>query len=133
MKNAVFFFATVITLLFASSATLCAQKTATWKGGTPGRPNEWNCPTNWKEGRVPNEFSQVLIPDVSSSTFHNPVLKEGKVEIWSLQILSGASLRIGKYAGLILLEQDEQPYLAFGEGVLQQGTMEDTLIFLATR
>jgi hypothetical protein len=133
MKNAVFFFATVITLMFGSSATLCAQKITTWKGGTPGRPNEWNCPSNWKEGRVPNEFSQVLIPDVSSSTFHNPVLNEGEVEIWSLQILSGASLRIGKYASLFLLEQEEHPYMAFGEGVLQQGAMEDSLIFVASR
>ena len=133
MKNAIIFFATVITLMLGSSANLCAQKIATWKGGTPGRPNEWNCPTNWKEGRVPNEFSQVLIPDVSSSTFHNPVLNEGEVEIWSLQILSGATLRIGKYAGLILLEQDEQPYTAFGEGVIRQGAVEDTLIFVAVR
>ena len=130
MKNAVFFFATVMTLLFASSTSLCAQKTATWKGGTPGRPNEWKCSTNWKEGRVPDEFSRVLIPDVSSSTFHYPVLHEGEVEVWSLQILSGATLRIGKHANLILLEQEEHPFMAFGEGGLQQGIQENSLIFL---
>lgn len=133
MKNTIFFFATVITLMFGFSASICAQKIATWKGGTPGKPNEWNCPGNWKEGRVPNELSQVLIPDASTGTFYNPVLNEGGVEIWSLQILPGGTLRIGKYASLTLLEQEEHPFVAFGEGILKHGTLEDSLVFIAFR
>ncbi len=129
MKKSIVCFAA--TLLLVSVHALCAQKIATWKGGTPGRPAEWNCPTNWKEGRTPNEFSQVIIPDVSSSTFHNPVLKEGEVEIWSLQILSGAMLHIGENASLIVIEQDSRAFIAFGEGIIQSGSMPDGLVFVA--
>lgn len=130
MKNVRILFVAFIALLLCS-ASLFAQKTATWKGGTPGRPEEWNCPTNWNEGRVPDEFSRVIIPDVSTSTFHNPVLNEGEVEIWSLQILSGATLRIGKHASLVATCQDSRAFLAFGDGIIRQSaTMQDSLVFV---
>ena len=116
-------------LFFTLSTTALAQKVATWKGGTPGQAAEWNCPANWKEGQVPNEFSQVIIPDVSTSTFNNPVLASGEVEVWSIQIYSGASLRIGKNARLIALEQEELGTLAWGEGVLRPGTPPNTVDF----
>lgn len=116
MKNILFF-----VILLAFSFSIHAQKPATWKGGTPGRPTEWNCATNWKEGRVPNEFSQVIIPDVSSSTFSNPVLNSGEVEIWSLQILSGATLKIGKSASLIATEQDSRAFMVLRGGDVRQG------------
>jgi len=125
MRNILFFAA----LILVSQTTLLAQKTATWKGGTPGKPTDWNCAANWKEGRVPNEFSQVIIPDVSSSTFSNPVLASGEVEIWSLVIHTGASLRIGKKARLIATEQEEHQYLAWGEGVLREETLQQQLHF----
>jgi len=131
MKNVRILFVSFFALLLCS-ASLCAQKTATWKGGTPGRPAEWNCPTNWKEGRVPDEFSRVIIPDASTSTFHNPVLNEGEVEVWSLQILSGAMLCIGKNASLIATEQGSRAFIASGEGIIRQSaTMQDSLVFLA--
>jgi len=81
---------------------------------------------------VPDEFSRVIIPDASTSTFHNPVLKEGEVEVWSLQILSGAMLCIGKNASLIATEQGSRTFIASGEGIIRQSaTMQDSLVFLA--
>lgn len=125
MRNILFFTA----IILMSHTALLAQKTATWKGGTPGNPNEWNCAANWKEGRVPNEFSQVIIPDVSSSSFSNPMITSGEVEVWSIQIHTGAFLKIGKNARLIALEQEEHGTLAWGEAVLQPGTPPQQLEF----
>jgi len=118
-------------LLFTLSTTALAQKVAIWKCGTPGKPAEWNCATNWKEGQLPNEFSQVIIHDVSTSTFNNPVLASGAVEVWSIQIHSGASLRIGKNARLIALEQEEHRVLAWSEGVLRPGTSPQRVDFVS--
>jgi hypothetical protein len=123
MKNALVFTA----LLF--SLSLHAQKIATWKGGAPGHTTDWNYPANWEENRVPNEFSQVIIPDVSSSTFSNPVLDGEAVEIWSLQIFSGASLRIGKSARLIVTGQDSRAFMAMVEGEVRPGTTANNLVF----
>lgn len=86
-----------------------AQRTATWKGGTLGRPSEWNCPSNWKEGRVPDEFSQVVIPDVSTSTFYYPQISQGAVEVASLQCAPNARLRLLGNARLITLDTQPQP------------------------
>lgn len=131
MKSPALFFArlTFTALLLTLCASAFSQKIATWKGGTPGRPTEWNCATNWKEGQVPNEFSQVIVPEVATSTFSNPVLTAGEVVIWSLLIHTGASLRIGKNARLIATEQEEHGIMAWGEGMLRQGTPPDTLAF----
>ncbi len=126
MRNILFFAAFIL----ISQTALFAQKTAIWKGGTPGKATDWNCAANWKEGRVPNEFSQVIIPDVSSSTHSNPVLTNGEVEIWSILIHTGATLRIGKNARLIATEQEERGYLAWGEGVLQPDTLQQQLNFV---
>ncbi len=107
MKNTVLCFATVITLLFGCQVTLNAQKTNTWKGGAPGRVNDWYCAANWSRGVVPNEFSNVLIPDVSTSTHATPVIKNGHVEINALRLESGACLTIGQAAELTVLETAE--------------------------
>ena len=87
----------------------------------------------YEENRVPNEFSSVIIPDVSTSTFSNPVLAGGQVEIWSLQILSGAQLRIGKSAGLIVTGQDSRAFMALEEGEVKRGPAPDQLVFAAAK
>jgi hypothetical protein len=94
----------IIALFSLISLSAQAQITATWKGGTPGKTTDWNCPTNWEEGRVPNAFSKVVIPDVSTSTFSYPVLKEGTVEIASLQCASNARLTTLGNARVIYLD-----------------------------
>ena len=129
MKNAILFFATTITLLFGFQSSLFAQKTATWKGGTPGKPSEWFCATNWEEGRVPNEFSAVIIPDVSTSTFSDPILNGGEVEIQSLEVHSGASLKIGKNARLVSTWQNGESFVAWGGTIIRQGAQADSIDF----
>lgn len=106
MKNASFFFAATITLLLGFQVSLSAQKTATWKGGQAGKATDWNCAANWKEGRVPDEFSNVVVPDVSTSTFSFPIIEKGEVEVWSLQCLPGAHLTVSNKARLIILESE---------------------------
>jgi hypothetical protein len=101
MKN-FFFFAAII--LFSPTALL-AQKSTTWKGGTPGKPNDWNCASNWSDGRVPNEFSDVTIPNLSSETY--PVIKKNVEEINALFLMSATSLRVEKKGALTVSERVE--------------------------
>lgn len=129
MRNTLFF--SCFIALFLAAFTANAQKIATWKGGAPGHATDWNYPANWEEGRVPNEFSWVIIPDVSTSTFSNPVLNDGAVEVWSLQIFSGATLHIGRAARLMVTGQDSRMPLAFGEGEVKQGAVANSLVFAA--
>lgn len=115
-------------VLFALTAfttlTAQAQKVATWKGGTPGRPSDWNCPTNWKEGRVPDEFSQVIIPEISTSTFSYPVLDKGEVEVESLSCSPGARLTLKNKARVLVLEPSN-----FGEQIREQSQTGMAAVF----
>lgn len=80
-----------------------AQRTITWKGGTPGMKNDWYCPQNWSTASVPDEFSDVIIPDVSTTTFAAPVIKTGDVEINSIEIHTNASLTISCMARVVVI------------------------------
>ncbi len=92
MKIALFIIS--IFLFSGSPISLFSQKTATWQGGAPGRPTDWNCAKNWKEGRVPDDFSNVIIPGVSTTTCASPVISGGKVEVNALFLTSSATLTI---------------------------------------
>ena len=92
-KNVKWFFAP---LLLTFSMNVFSQKSIIWKGGTPGQKNEWYCAQNWSTHNVPDEFSDVIIPDVSTSSFAFPVIRSGKVEINSLFIQFNGSLTIAK-------------------------------------
>ncbi|HAD13845.1 MAG TPA: hypothetical protein DCF33_15570 [Saprospirales bacterium] len=94
----------LIALFSLISLNVKAQKTTIWKGGTPGKPNEWYCPTNWKEGRQPDEFSHVIIPDVSTSTFSYPRIANATIVVASVQCMPGAKLELGKNARLVELD-----------------------------
>ena len=59
---------------------------------------------------MPNEFSNVFIPDVSTSSFSNPTIKDGVIELNSLQIESTAKLTIQKMAKLIVYGDAEGFY-----------------------
>ncbi len=100
MKNTFCFFATTMILFLGFQYSTNAQKSATWKGGTPGNGTDWNCASNWKEGRVPNEFSDVCIPDVSTASGIQPVVRISVAGVNSLTILSGGRLRIEKTGAL---------------------------------
>lgn len=99
MRNAMSITATLM-LLITTSISLSAQTTATWKGGKPGRANDWNCAANWKEGRVPNDLSQVFIP---SNSRYFPVIKQTVDSIDALLVEGGATLTVAAGAYLVVL------------------------------
>lgn len=101
MKN-FFFFAAIILI---SQTSLLAQKSTTWKGGTPGKPSDWNCASNWSGGRVPNEFSDVTIPNVSSDIY--PVIKNNVEDINALFLMSNTHIKIEKKGALTVSERVE--------------------------
>jgi hypothetical protein len=102
MKHLTFSTAAILMLFFSFSVSLSAQKTATWKGGKCGNPTDWNCDSNWKEGKAPNEFSQVVIP--SGRAFY-PVIKDEVPPIDALLIESDAKLTLTEDARLDILNE----------------------------
>lgn len=89
------FLKTICWLLLAlPPMTTDAQRIATWQGGAAGKPNDWNCSRNWREGRVPNEMSDVVVGDVSSASRCLPIVCSPVTAVNSLQILSGGRLEI---------------------------------------
>jgi len=115
MKN-FFFFAAIILI---SQTTLLAQKSTTWKGGTPGRPSDWNCASNWSDGRVPNEFSDVIIPNISSEIY--PVIKNNAEDINALFLMSSTKIYIEKKGALTVYERVE---IAAGAKIDNQGKLD---------
>lgn len=101
----IFQFCFVVGLLLLSQL-LAAQVTNVWKGGTPGRETDWHCPKNWSKGDVPDEFTDVVIADVSSTTRRYPVIAHGQIEVASLLIRSGAALTVRPGASLWLEQWD---------------------------
>ena len=81
-------------LLLANLSSLQAQTTNVWKGGFPGHETDWNHNRNWSLGKTPDVFDRVIIPDVSTSTLKYPIVKEGEIEVHSLEVQSGASLTL---------------------------------------
>lgn len=100
MKNAFFVAAATLYFLFSLETSANAQRVTTWKGGTPGRTNDWTCAKNWKEGRVPDEFSNVFI---AQSDFQ-PIIKAEVEGVNSLTIQDGMQLRIEKVGKLEVFE-----------------------------
>ncbi len=94
---------TLLIALFTLISTITiAQNTVTWTGGTPGNETSWNEARNWSNNKVPNEFTNVIIPDVSTSTFSNPIIKEGTVELNSILMETRALLTVQASAKLIV-------------------------------
>jgi hypothetical protein len=121
MKNTILATAAFAALSICFANTLSAQAKVTWKGGTPGQPNAWNCPKNWSNHRVPDEFSDVVIPEVSSTTLAAPVIKSGQFEVNSIQLQPNAQLTIG--AGAQLLVYSIGNGLEKGEGLRLKGSL----------
>ena len=89
-----------IALSLVLSFSLSAQTSATWQGGKPGRTTDWNCPANWSGGRVPDEFTQVIIP--TGKQFY-PVIQYTSTSIDALLMESGCTLAICAGASLVIL------------------------------
>lgn len=96
MRNILIF----ASLFFSMGFTLSAQTVEIWQGGKPGRSTDWNCPANWSEGRVPDEFTQVIIP-AGANVF--PVIKGNPTPIDALLVEGGATLTIQVGAAITIL------------------------------
>ncbi|MBL7808384.1 MAG: hypothetical protein JNN28_11230 [Saprospiraceae bacterium] len=118
----------LVALFTLIGMNLHAQRTATWKGGTPGRSSAWDCPTNWKEGRVPDEFTHVFIPDVSTSTFNYPCIKERTVEVASIQLASNALLHLERNATLLELDHLKPSKILPANELLASGSAADSSV-----
>jgi hypothetical protein len=99
MKKAIII-SNIIYLLLSLFSGLAAQTNSTWVGGTPGRSTDWNCPTNWKENHVPDEFSQVFIPPNCN---YYPVIKSTIPPIDALLVEGGGRVIIDKKAKLTII------------------------------
>lgn len=97
MKASIIF---ALVLFLGFNFTLSAQTTAVWQGGKSGRTTDWNCPANWSEGRVPDEFTQVIIPTGSN---YYPVIYYAPTPIDALLMEAGAKLTIQNGARLAVL------------------------------
>ena len=103
MSKTTFFTAfSLCTILFAANlSSLQAQTTNVWKGGFPGRETDWNQSRNWSLGKTPDVFDRVIIPDVSASTQKYPIVKEGEIEVLSIDVRTGASLTLLRSARIV--------------------------------
>ena len=97
---------TLLIAIFTLTATfISAQNTVEWIGGTPGKQSDWNEPKNWSNHKVPDVFSNVIIPNVSSTTLSSPIIPEGIVEINSLTINAMGELVVEEEATLIVYSE----------------------------
>jgi hypothetical protein len=110
----------LIAILTLSATIAFAQQTVTWKGGTPGKETSWNEAKNWSNNKVPNTFSDVIIEDVSTSTFSTPKIKDGIIELNSIHIASNTKLSIEADAKVIVYSYAEG---LFKENIDIKGTL----------
>jgi len=95
----------ILITMLAFAASAFGQKTYFWKGGKPGRINDWNCAANWSTNRVPDEFADVIIPQ-KPHVLDYPVINSPGAEINSLKICEGARVTIGLNGSLSILNTD---------------------------
>ena len=92
----------ILSLLTFSSF---AQTTSIWRGNAPGHENKWECPSNWSNNRVPDEFTNVIIQVDISNRHKYPVLNMIQTEINSLSIWPGAYIYL-KTGDLYILDPE---------------------------
>jgi len=118
----------ILTLVCSSFLMVSnAQSEIVWKGGTPGMEHEWNCANNWIPERVPNEFSNVIIPNVSTASQSYPIIKEGEeVAVNALFVNSQAVLTLSETSYLLVFEQLIDPRKNVkGEGLLLRASNKE--------
>lgn len=93
--------------LLALSLNAFSQKTVVWKGGAPGQETNWYCPKNWSTQTVPDSFSDVVIPDVSTTTQALPEIRSGRVEVNRLTIAGNTGLSLGESAQMVVLDNTD--------------------------
>ncbi len=83
---------TLVFLLLGCTYCLSAQNV--WKGGTIGKPDQWNVASNWSKNRVPDWSETVVIPDVRSQSGYFPIIDQAVPVIAHLEIQANANLLI---------------------------------------
>src|SRR5437868_2839008 len=112
----------IICFLLSLIPGLNAQTNATWVGGTPGRNTDWSCPSNWKENRIPDEFSQVFIP---ADCIYYPLIKSGAAPVESMIVAGGAKVTIDKNATLTIIGASGKMFdAAFIGRIINLGSLE---------
>ena len=79
---------------------------ATWKGNTPGHELEWQYASNWSNNRIPDEFTDVVIPYDETLGKNYPVVQTTNVEINSICIRLGAQIQIESACEIHVLAPD---------------------------
>ena len=112
---------------------MSAQRNVTWIGGTPGQESDWFCNKNWSNAHVPDEFSNVYIINVSSSTFHYPVIKSKEATALSISIVSEGKLTIEKSGTLSVIEaiivQNNKSIINRGKLIVESQELKSEYVF----
>lgn len=101
MKTTLLFF-----IMISVAISALAQERSVWKGGKPGRANDWKCAANWSTNQVPDAFSDVIIPKTTGPLQNYPVIRSGRIEVNTLRIQCGARLTIAENASLSIFNPD---------------------------
>ena len=109
MKSTTIIIAIICIASIANFSQAQTQSTNTWKGGTPGKTANWDCPKNWSKGSVPDAFQDVVIPDVSTGSGIYPVIETGSQVSNSIVMEAGAKLEI-RYAGSLTVLSSLEGY-----------------------
>lgn len=121
-----------ITFCFLGNV-LSAQRNVTWLGGTPGQESNWFCDKNWSNAHVPDEFSNVYINNVSTSTFHYPVIKSKEATALSISIVSEGKLTIEKSGTLSVIEainvQNNKSIINRGKLIVESQELKSEFVF----
>jgi hypothetical protein len=83
----------ILILSLTTIETFC-QVTSIWKGNTPGHEVQWEYASNWSNNRIPDEFTDVIIPLDITLGKNYPVIRTLNVEVNSLFIEAGAEILI---------------------------------------
>ncbi|MCU0347758.1 MAG: hypothetical protein MUC59_12530 [Saprospiraceae bacterium] len=107
MKYTSIIIAIICIISIANFSQAQTQSTNIWRGGTPGKTANWDCPKNWSKGSVPDAFQDVIIPDVSTGSGIYPVIETGSQEANSIVMEAGAKLEIREAGSLTVFSSLE--------------------------
>ena len=83
----------ILTLSMTTIECFC-QVPSIWKGNTPGHEVEWAYASNWSNNRIPDEFTDVVIPFDITLGKNYPVIRTPNVEVNSLSVIAGAQIQM---------------------------------------
>ena len=70
-----------------------SPKDVTWSGSLGN--DDWDTGSNWNFGYAPNDNDNVIIPDVTGSSFLQPVITSTNITVADLEISASATLEVG--------------------------------------